>query len=118
MDQMVFHHRTGTLEFDECKRGLRPIGADHKRTRLRDDRALRMVGLSYAEERFRMVAATCTTRVISYYGCTGLPENMTLRAAELDTHFEWPVRADVEEHLRYFRIRLNAVVPGLTGAAA
>lgn len=118
LDQMVFHHLTGTLEFDECKRGLQPIGADHKRTRLRDDRALRMVGLSYAQERFRMVAATCTTRVISYYGRTGLPEDMTLRAGELDQHFGWPVRAAVEEHLRYFRARLDAVMPGLTDAAA
>lgn len=117
LDQVVLHHDIGAIEFTECKRGWRSIGADHKRTRLRDDRALRLIGLSYAWHKFRMLAVDSRTRVVSFYGQTGLPENMTIRAQDLDEYYRVNVRQVVEEHLAYFRLALDTAVPGLTGAA-
>lgn len=118
LDQIVVDHETGIVEIAEVKRGWRPIGADHRRNRLRDDAALRMLGLSYARRRLRFVGTECTTCVLSYYGRSGLPEHLTVRASELDAHNRWPIRRTVEEHLFYFRFHLDWAVPGLTGAAA
>lgn len=115
LDQLVLNHDVGSIEFTECKRGWKAIGADHRRTRLRDDRALRLIALSYAWHRFRMLPTHAATRIVSYYGRTGLPENLTIRAHELDDHYGVNVHAVIEEHLRYFRRALDQAVPGLTG---
>jgi len=115
LDQLVLNHDVGSIEFTECKRGWRAIGADHRRTRLRDDRALRLIALSYAWHQFRMLPTHGTTRIVSYYGRTGLPEGITIRAHELDEHYNVNVHAVIEEHLRYFRQALDQAIPGLTG---
>lgn len=118
VDLVVFHCRTGRLEFLECKRGTKPIGRDHRRARLRDDAALELVGRSYVRKQFRQIATDCHCLTVSYYGNTGLPEDKTIRADDLDEHFDWNVRDTVEEHLSYFRARLDTVFPGVTGVAA
>ena len=118
LDLIVFHCRSGIIEFLECKRGSQPIGRDHQRSRLRDDAALQLIGRSYAREQLSQLATECRCVTLSYYGQTGLPEYKTLRAAQLDRHFGWNVRAPVEQHLSYFRARLDAEIPGLTGVAA
>lgn len=115
LDLLVFDHRNGVVELAEIKRGCQPIGADHRRNRLRDDAALRMVGVSYVEQRLRVRCLGCQSRVLSYYGRTGLPEDLTLRASELDAHYGWPVQAAVEAHLNFFRHHLDWAIPGLTG---
>ena len=112
----MFDVRTGSLEFVECKRGRHQIGADHQRARLKDDAVLELVGRSYARKKFRQIAGDCRCLTVSYYGNTGLPENRTVRASELDEHYGWPVRRRVEEHLNYFRTRLDQAIPGVTGA--
>ena len=109
--------RTGRIEFVECKRGLHQIGADHQRARLKDDAVLELIGRSYARHGFRQIVTASRALTVSYYGNTGLPEDRTLRAAELDDHYGWPVRDAVEAHLAYFRARLNWAIPGLTGVA-
>lgn len=118
LDLVVFHCRTGVIEFVECKRGTAGIGRDHQRARLRDDAALELIGRDYARTQFRQLATAARAVTLSYYGATGLPEHRTLRAAELNNHYEWNVREVVETHLRYFRARLDAEIPGLTGVAA
>ena len=116
MDYVCFDARNGLIQFVECKRGRHQIGADHQRARLKDDAVLELVGRSYARKKFRQIASGCQCLTVSYYGNTGLPENRTVRASELDEHYGWPVREQVEAHLHYFRIRLNEAIPGVTGA--
>lgn len=118
LDCVVCDARNGRIEFVECKRGLHQIGADHQRARQRDDRALELIGRSYARSVFRMVATSAHALTLSYYGNTGLPEHQTLRAAELDDHYGWPVQEVVDKRLAHFRRQLNLAVPGLTGMAA
>jgi len=114
VDQLVLDHDTGAIEFTECKRGFKPIGADHRRTRMRDDIALQFIGRSYAWHRFRTVATTAVTRTVSYYGNTGLPDWMTINAYGLDEHYRYPVQAAIEGNLAYFRAALEREIPGLT----
>ena len=116
LDFAVFDARSGALEFVECKRGLHQIGADHQRARLNDDAVLELIGRSYARKKFRQIATDCRCVTVSYYGNTGLPENRTVRASELDAHYGWPVRNQVEKTLTRFRTRLDQAIPGLTGA--
>ena len=116
LDFVCFDARTGLIEFVECKRGRHQIGADHQRARLKDDAVLELVGRSYARKQFRQIAVSCQCLTISWYGNTGLPEDRTLRASELDEHYGWPVRKHVEESLEYFRTRLDRAIPGVTGA--
>ncbi|MBK1671418.1 hypothetical protein CKO28_25795 [Rhodovibrio sodomensis] len=115
LDFVCIDARTGLVQFVECKRGRHQIGADHQRARLKDDAVLELVGRSYARKQFRQIASGCRCLTISWYGKTGMPEDRTLRASELDEYYGWPVRKHVEEHLKYFRTRLDRAIPGVTG---
>lgn len=114
IDLIVYDRRTSTIKFFEIKRGTDGLGADQRRQRLIDDAVLRLIGVDYARRQRGHPAIAAEAGVISYYGLSGLPAENTLRGADIDAAFGWPVRHIVEAHLTYFREICERAVPGLT----
>lgn len=115
VDLLVFDTTTGCAYFIELKRGVQPIGADHRRQLACSLRALELVGRATAEHHLGCRVRAIRPLVLSYYGATGTPWHRTLTGGDMDRFFELDLSAWVESHLRFFRFQVERPVPGLTG---
>ena len=114
---LLLHWPDGHVTTYEIKRGADAIGRDHLRQRLDNMRALRLVGRDMARSLLNTPVESFSQYVISYYGASNFPAEMTIPGPELDAHFGVDLIAVIEAHLQFFRYRLDLAVPGLTGDA-
>ena len=112
---LLVPHPGSDVGFYEVKRGADGIGRDHLRQRLDNMRALQLIGRDMASTRLGRPVRNVEQYVISYYGCSNFPDQMTVNGRDLDRHFGVYLVDVIEAHLQYFRYCLDVQVPGLTG---
>jgi hypothetical protein len=59
------------------------------------------------------IASICEAMVICYFGVKALPGSLCLSADDLDDHFVFPVRRDVERVNQYFQEQLHLLLESI-----
>jgi len=93
----------------EIKRGNGYHDAGKLRSLRRDVFAVQATLASYGAQR-GLAVDEAISRVVYYYGRRQLPEPWSLTGADLDEHFECPVRCRVDDITDYFSARLHEVI--------
>lgn len=105
LDLVVVDRANGIATAYEVKRGAGKVDAGKKRAALRDLLVARMLIRGHARAHGYQVDAGAAF-LISYYGRTALPREISLTASDLDSHFGAPVRAAVDAAAAYYRERV------------
>jgi hypothetical protein len=111
VDLIVVDTRIGSVTAYEIKRGFGPVDAGKRRQTLRDGFAVAAHLSDYAQRRGHPVLRS-DFKVLSIYGRTGLPSEVTINGAQLDEHFAHGVSAPMWQSERYLRNCLRAMLDG------
>lgn len=111
-DILLFRTTSGTLEFLEVKRGQGKLGSSAIRSLLRDLLCLQMLGRSWGR-RHHLHVTEVRARVISIYGQTGLPQELTIQGNSLDEYFGFPMSSEFDEALNFSRDEVERRLPGI-----
>jgi hypothetical protein len=111
IDMMSYCRPRVFLGAYEFKRGHGDHDSGKIRQMRRDLLATSLLLVSFGEQHGLRVEEA-QVRIIFYYGKCSIRDPWALTATELDEHFKWPVRRDVDEANRYFRVKLDALLEG------
>lgn len=117
VDALVFDARVKTLRSYEIKRGNGHFDAGKKRSLLRDVLCTQSLLRSYGSQR-GFTASICEAMVICYFGVRALPQSLCLVADDLDDHFVFPVKKDVERVNQYFQEQLHMLLESIANEQA
>jgi hypothetical protein len=116
MDILVFDRLTRRAGFYDAKRGVRDIGANHRRQLISNHRVVAMTGRSLAERLLGERVSEVMTGILSYYGATTADPLQTYAGREIDEHFEVDVTSEIRAHLTFQRYRMGQALPGTVAA--
>ena len=109
IDLIVFDERFNTLRSYEIKRGNGYFDSGKKRSILRDLLCAHVLLKSYGEHK-GFAIDNAEAKIIFYYGVRSLPKPLSLVSNELDEHFQFEVRKEVERVNAYFRKQLHRLL--------
>lgn len=107
IDLIAYNLERRHLGAYEIKRANGHHDAGKTRSLKRDVVAVQTVLHSYGQKHLNIVADRAISRAIFYYGKRSLPDPLALIGAQLDSHFDCPVRRYVETATCYFAARLD-----------
>ena len=116
VDAFVYDKRISSLRSYEIKRGNGDFDAGKKRSLLRDILCTQSLLRSYGVSR-GYNSSIVEARVICYFGVRALPNPLCLVGDELDDHFVFPIKSQVERVNLYFRERLHALLETIEEAS-
>jgi hypothetical protein len=114
LDVLAFDRNRNFLGSYEIKRGNGPNDSGKQRQIRRDLLATHVLLKSYGVSR-QIPVEHARAYVVFYYGRGSLGKDaaqLTLTGRQLDDHFRWSVRADIEAANNYYRDRLTALLEG------
>lgn len=110
-------HIIRTIEYWDIERKRYPqydhcaviVAEDKIRSIRRDLLCLQVLLKSYGTK-LGLEPATAESKIIFYYGIRSIPAPWSLAADDLDEHFGFPVRDNIEQANRYFQERLHELL--------
>ena len=108
-DLIVYDIENKTIKSYEVKRGSGYHDSGKRRSILRDTLCTQVLLQSYGQT-FDLEIAAAHAHVIFYYGMCSIRKPFSVTGDELDEHFQFSVRAEVEVVNRYFENRLFALL--------
>lgn len=113
LDLVAYHRPSCRIGAYEIKRGNGAHDAGKVRSLTRDVVAIQTTLASFGEGRGLRVTQPIS-RAIFYYGARGsMPKELSLNGSQLDEHFGWHVRENVEIATAYYRARWVEMLEGL-----
>lgn len=117
LDFIVLNHRSKTVTAYEIKRGKGYMGAGARRQITRDILCARMLVKGYAKS-LGFTARRGDAKVIIYHGNASLRPEISLMGADLDAHFGISVTPAVAAANRYFRKKIDEILPDVLADCA
>lgn len=111
-DLVVLDRRSELISVYDVKRGHGAIDSVKRRQILRDVLCARMLLKSYSRQLGHDVTSA-DAKIISIYGRTGLPDEITVRGDQLDRHFRANIERPVFATAAHFRQELARILPDL-----
>jgi hypothetical protein len=108
-DLVVYDIEHKTIKSYEVKRGSGFHDSGKKRSILRDTLCTQVLLQSYGQF-FDLDISLARAHVIFYYGMCSIKKPFSLTGDELDDHFSFPVKAEIEAVNAYFEQRLFALL--------
>jgi len=105
IDALVYNKGTKTLRCYEIKRGNGLHDAGKRRSILRDALCAQVLLKSFGEHQGFSVAESASF-VIFYYGACSLPKPFSITSDEMNAHFGYDIKSDIEAVNDYFKTRL------------
>jgi hypothetical protein len=111
IDLAAYNQKSKSMNLYEIKRGSGLHDAGKRRQILRDLICMELLAKSYGEKRGYEVESS-RAFVIFYYGSCSIKEPFALTAKELDAHFGFPIKGEVEIANSLFKKRLFEILTG------
>ena len=109
IDAIVYNNDTGSLRAYEIKRGFGPHNSGKRRQMLRDALCVQLLLRSYGQLK-GLDPTSVGSHVIFYYGKMSVRSPIGIRGDELNVHFGFPCREDIETVNQYFGGRFREVL--------
>jgi hypothetical protein len=109
-DLIVYDIDNKTIKSYEVKRGSGFHDSGKKRSILRDTLCTQVLLQSYGQRSYDLEVLAARAHVIFYYGMCSIKKPFSLTGDELDEHFNFSVKAEVEMVNTYFGERLFALL--------
>jgi hypothetical protein len=109
VDAIVFNKKTRIVRAYEIKRGSGLHDSGKRRSIMRDLLCVQILLKSYAKS-FGFDPDGAQSHIIFYYGKCSIPKPYSVTRDEMDAHFGWPLKDEVEAINDLFRAKLHEIL--------